>query len=81
MPKEFSTMVKLAIENKYDEARKLHYKLLEFTDHMFVEGNPSGVKAALEILGIMENNLRLPLVPVSEATYKKIEGLIKKIKA
>jgi 4-hydroxy-tetrahydrodipicolinate synthase len=81
MPKEFSTMVKLTLENKYEEAKKLHYKLLEFTDHMFVEGNPSGVKAALEILGIMENNLRLPLVPVSEGTYKKIEGLIKKIKA
>jgi len=81
MPKEFSTMVKMALENKYEEAKILHYKLLEFTDHMFVEGNPSGVKAALEILGIMENNLRLPLVPVSDGTYKKIETLIKKIKA
>ncbi|OFX89010.1 MAG: 4-hydroxy-tetrahydrodipicolinate synthase [Bacteroidetes bacterium GWF2_33_16] len=81
MPNEFSTMVKLALENNFKDAKKLHYKLIEFTDHMFVEGNPSGVKAALEILGIMENNLRLPLVPVSDNTYKKIETLIKKIKS
>lgn len=81
MPKEFSDMVRLALANNYGDAKNIHYKLLEFTDHMFVEGNPSGVKAALSILGIMDNNLRLPLVPVSEVTYKKIETLIKKIKA
>lgn len=81
VPKEFSKMVKLALENKYSEAKEFHYKLLEFTDHMFIEGNPPGVKAALEILGIMDNNLRLPLVPVSENTYKKIEFLIKKVKS
>ncbi len=81
MPKEFSEMVKLGLDNNYTEAKKIHYKLLEFTDQMFVEGNPSGVKAALEILGIMENNLRLPLVPVSDNTYKKIISLIQKIKS
>jgi len=81
MPKEFSEMVKLGLDNNYTEAKKIHYKLLEFTDQMFVEGNPSGVKAALEILGIMENNLRLPLVPVSDNTYKKISSLIQKIKS
>jgi len=81
MPKEFSEMVKLGLDNNYTEAKKTHYKLLEFTDQMFIEGNPSGVKAALEILGIMENNLRLPLVPVSDNTYKKISSLIQKIKS
>ena len=81
MPKEFSTMVKLALQNKYSEAKEIHYKLLEFTDQLFIEGNPAGVKAALEILGIINNNLRLPLVPVSDNTFKKISALIQKIKA
>ena len=81
MPKEFSDMVQLALNNNYQEAEKIHYKLLEFIDTLFVEGNPAGIKAALNILGIIENNLRLPLVPVSDNTYKKLEELIKKIKA
>lgn len=81
MPKEFSDMVQLALNNNYQEAEKIHYKLLEFIDTLFVEGNPAGIKAALNILGIIENNLRLPLVPVSNNTYKKLEDLIKKIKA
>lgn len=81
MPKEFSTMVQLALNNNYHEAEKIHYQLLEFIDHLFFEGNPAGVKAALNILDIIDNNLRLPLVPVSEKTYKKLEELIKKIKA
>ena len=81
MPKEFSTMVKLALQNKYNDAKEYHYALLEFTDQLFIEGNPAGVKAALEILGIIKNNLRLPLVPVSDNTYKKISALIQKIKA
>ncbi|MGE0088784.1 MAG: 4-hydroxy-tetrahydrodipicolinate synthase [Bacteroidales bacterium] len=81
MPKEFSDMVRLALASNYNDAKSIHYKLLEFTDHMFIEGNPSGVKAALAILGIMENNLRLPLVPISDNTYKKINLLITKIKS
>jgi 4-hydroxy-tetrahydrodipicolinate synthase len=74
-------MVQLALDNKFREAEKIHYKLIEFIDTLFVEGNPGGVKAALKILGIIENNLRLPLVRVSDETYGKLEELIKKIKA
>ncbi len=81
MPKEFSNMVQLALDNKFREAEKIHYKLIEFIDTLFVEGNPGGVKAALKILGIIENNLRLPLVRVSDETYGKLEELIKNIKA
>jgi len=81
MPKEFSNMVRLALDNKFREAEKIHYKLIEFIDTLFVEGNPGGVKAALKILGIIENNLRLPLVRVSDETYGKLEELIKNIKA
>lgn len=81
MPKEFSRMVQLALVHNITEAQKLHYKLLEFTEQLFIEGNPAGVKAALSSLGIIENNLRLPLVPVTEKTNHKIGELIKKIKS
>jgi len=75
-PKEFSTMVSLALNNNFQEAEKIHYRLLDLINYLFAEGNPSGIKAALEILGIIENNLRLPLVPVSKKTYDKIDELI-----
>ena len=81
LPKEFSEMVQLALNNNYQEAEKIHSKLLEFIDTLFIEGNPAGIKAALSILGIIENNLRLPLVPVNEQTYQKLEKLINNIKA
>lgn len=79
-PKEFSNMVKLALDNKFPEAEKIHYQLLEFIDNLFIEGNPAGVKEALSIMKIIDNNLRLPLVPVSESTHQKIKKLIEKIR-
>jgi 4-hydroxy-tetrahydrodipicolinate synthase len=80
LPKEFSKMISLSLDNKFDEAKEIHYRILEFIDTLFVEGNPAGVKAALKVLGIIEDHVRLPLVPVSENTYKKLEELIHKIK-
>ena len=79
-PKEFSTMVQLALNNNFNEAEKNHYQLLEFIDTLFIEGNPAGIKEALSIMGIIENKLRLPLVPVSEKTHQKLKELISKIK-
>jgi len=78
-PKEFSDMVQFALKNNIKDAEKIHYRLVELIDYLFIEGNPGGIKAALEILGIIENNLRLPLVPVSKKTYEKIDELIQKI--
>jgi 4-hydroxy-tetrahydrodipicolinate synthase len=80
LPKEFSTMVNFALENKMDKAQEMHYKVLEFIDTLFIESNPAGVKAALKMLNLIENNLRLPLTPVSENTYQKLENLLSKIK-
>jgi len=71
-PKEFSQMVHLALENKFPEARTIHYKLLELIHLLFAEGNPAGVKEVLSQLDICENYLRLPLVPVSDALTDKI---------
>ncbi len=76
-PKTFSEMVSHALQGNYVKAASLHYKLFDLMNALFEEGNPSGVKAALEILRVTQNNLRLPLVRVSETLHKKIEGLLK----
>jgi 4-hydroxy-tetrahydrodipicolinate synthase len=75
-PKEFSDMVNLALKGSFDKASVLHYKLFDLMNAIFEEGSPSGIKAVLEILKIDQNNLRLPLVPVSPALYKKLEGIM-----
>ncbi|MBR0077994.1 MAG: 4-hydroxy-tetrahydrodipicolinate synthase [Bacteroidales bacterium] len=74
-PKEVSTMVKLARSNNFDEARKIHLQLLDFTQACFREGSPAGVKALLSLQGKIQNCLRLPQVPVSETlmdTFRKL---------
>jgi 4-hydroxy-tetrahydrodipicolinate synthase len=78
-PKEFSDMVRAALKHDFKTAQKLHYKLLDFSESLFLEGSPAGVKAALEILGITSKYVRLPLAPVSRETYSLIGNLIKKI--
>jgi 4-hydroxy-tetrahydrodipicolinate synthase len=64
-PRVFSNMVRLALEGRFSEALPLHNRLFDFTNQLFEQGNPGGVKAALAALGVMDNRLRLPLVPVS----------------
>jgi 4-hydroxy-tetrahydrodipicolinate synthase len=80
-PKELSDMVNFALKGNFKAAQPIHLKLIELMCTMFVEGNPGGVKAALEILKIVPNNLRLPLAPVSKPTYQKIEKLIEGLKS
>lgn len=72
--KEFCAMVKHALSNEMDEARKLHYGLLNRINLLFVEGNPCGVKYALHLQGLCENTLRLPLVPASEGLQQKLKS-------
>ncbi len=72
-PKQFSEMVRLALHDDLNKARLLHYKCLEGNDLLFAENNPAGVKAFLAELGIIENVLRLPLVPLSKELYKKVK--------
>ena len=78
-PKEFSKMVNASLKNDFETARKLHYDLLDFTESIFLEGNPGGIKAALEILNISEKHVRLPLATVGEKTHKIISENINKI--
>ncbi len=75
-PAKMSKMVALTFDGKLDEAKKLHFDLLDLTNAIFQDGNPGGIKAALSIKGLIENNLRLPLVEVNKNTYETINKLI-----
>jgi len=75
-PKEMSEMVNYALKGDLKKALPLHYKLLPIMNALFEEGNPAGVKAALEIKGMISNNLRLPLVKVSKPLYNKLSNMI-----
>ena len=65
-------MVHASIEGDLDTARKEHYDLLPITKMFFEEGNPGGVKVALAVRGIMEENMRMPLYPVSDGLRDRI---------
>ena len=80
-PHEFSKMVNMLNNNEEPKlARQLHYSLLPFIDSIFADGNPAGVKAALEIMGLMENRLRLPMVSVTDDHYNSLDEFIKDYK-
>lgn len=79
LPKQFKQMISLCQEGKFFEASQIHFKLLDIMNAMFEEGSPAGAKAALQILGIMKDNVRLPLYSVSDNHKQKIERLLKEI--
>lgn len=79
-PLQYSTMVRDALDGNFEKARENHYPLMEVTKYLFTEGNPGGVKAALKVLGITGDDLRLPLWNVSDHTFRKIKELTGEIK-
>lgn len=78
-PKQFSQMVAASLKGDLATARKLHYDLLPITKLFFTEGNPGGVKIALEELGWMATHMRLPLVQVSDNLRTAIQQETKKL--
>ena len=74
LPGIFSTMVRMCLDGKFIEAQPLHHSLTEFTSLCFSEGNPGGVKSAMNMMGICQDHMRLPLVKISEATENKIKA-------
>lgn len=79
LPGMFSTMVRMCLDGKFIEAQPLHHSMTEVTGLFFAEGNPAGVKAALKMLDVCGDGLRLPLVNISAATAAKIEQELKKL--
>jgi len=78
-PKDFCDMIRFSLKNDFTNAQKLHYKLLPAYDLLFIENNPAGVKAFLTELKLIENELRLPLVPLSASFHQKVKDFLTSI--
>lgn len=80
LPKEFSRMIRLEFNGEYDAARIIHHQFTELYKLLFVDGNPAGCKALLNDMGMIENVLRLPLVPTRIETKQKMNDILKKMR-
>ncbi len=80
LPQKLSSLIHLALDGSYDDARKLHFELIDLFILLFKEGNPGGVKALLNIQGIVENELRSPLYRIGDTTYQEIKEAYLKLK-
>lgn len=77
--KIFCDMINASLQYDFKKAQALLYQILEGIDLLFVEGNPAGAKCVLSELGIMQNELRLPIVPVSDATHQQIKAFMQNV--
>jgi len=76
LPEEFSEMIRECLRGDFIEAKMINDKLIEAYELMFAENNPAGVKAFMNHLGLLGNNLRLPVTPVSEELNNKIKAYL-----
>ena len=80
LPKEFSRMIRLEFNGEYEPARKIHHMFTELYSLLLIDGNPAGCKALLNDMGMIENVLRLPLVPTTITTKQKMAELLKNLR-
>ncbi|QMU65625.1 MAG: 4-hydroxy-tetrahydrodipicolinate synthase [Flavobacteriaceae bacterium] len=76
-PKEFSKMIQLGLEGKAKEAYQYYYRLMDGISLIFKENNPAGIKSILKEIGLCKNEVRLPLVRVSDTLQKEIANFVK----
>ncbi|WP_405350041.1 4-hydroxy-tetrahydrodipicolinate synthase [Nonlabens sp. Asnod3-H03] len=81
LPQGFSDMVRYGLNGDVEEAFELHYKIAASIDMIFEQGNPGGIKSLLASLGLIEEYLRLPLVPVNENLKSRIDTFLKQYEA
>ena len=79
LPKQFSRMIRLEFRGEYEPARKIHHMFTDLYSLLFVDGNPAGCKALLNDMGMIENVLRLPLVPTTIKTKEKMAAILKEL--
>jgi 4-hydroxy-tetrahydrodipicolinate synthase len=72
-------MTHCALNGDYSKAAAIQQDLQSLVDDLFAEGNPPGVKAAMHSVGLCENKVRLPLVPVSEKLYGSLADKTKRL--
>ena len=75
-PDLMAQMCDTALAGEWDAARALHYRLLPLMEVNFIESSPGPVKAALALMGLLEEQFRLPLVPVTEKTRAQVREVI-----
>ena len=78
-PKEFSQMVRDVLNGDLDKSKAMHFRYTDIIKNLFIEGNPAGIKALLNIQNMIENELRLPLVPVSTPTYLQLKEQVNEV--
>jgi len=76
VPELMSRMTDLALAGDWTAARALHYQLLPLMEGNFIESNPGPVKAAMALMGLLEERFRLPLVPVQESTRARLKEIL-----
>src|SRR6267143_6681175 len=79
IPDLMSRMTELALAGNWEEARALHYRLLPLMEINFIESSPGPVKAAMAMMGLLEENLRLPLVPIQEKSRARVREVINEL--
>lgn len=79
LPSEFASMVHLGMEGRYQEARDIHYSLLELMEANFIESNPGPVKCAMAIMGLLEERYRLPIVPLTASHREHIRSILRRM--
>ena len=79
VPDLMSQMTNFALDGKCDEARALHYRLLPLMETNFIESSPGPVKAVMAMMGLLEENFRLPLVPITEKSRAKLKEVINEL--
>jgi 4-hydroxy-tetrahydrodipicolinate synthase len=80
LPKETSSMVEKALDGAWTAARKIHYKILQLMEANFIEASPAPCKFVMKEMGLLEENLRLPLVSITEPTRKKLKEILKDLR-
>ncbi|KAA6334881.1 4-hydroxy-tetrahydrodipicolinate synthase [termite gut metagenome] len=78
-PREFSRMTRLALQGDFANALTIHHKFTELFNLLFIDGNPAGVKSMLSAMGMIENKLRLPLVPTRITTFEAIRKVLNEL--
>ncbi len=79
LPREFSELVSNALQGDYGRAQELNFHIYDLHKWLYIEGNPVGIKSAMEILGFCTNEVRLPLHPMSKENIKELEKVLKRI--
>jgi 4-hydroxy-tetrahydrodipicolinate synthase len=80
LPRQFSSMINSALNNDYQSARKINNKTYDLHHWLYVEGNPVGIKSAMQVLGLCNNDVRLPLANMSPENYEKLKEVLLKVK-